>query len=137
MDMQYTLPAELCQSELCGRDGSNACTLICIFLGLQFKKQDFPSPLYSTSPPPQWKTAIANAIVDGNTLHNCIFEGQAINLDVEDAFDNFEEELELAAYDERQCHCLNQDLDNLVALFAQSRVRDTQAGVIVTDGRTI
>ena len=39
--VQYTLPAELCQSELGGRDGSNACTLICIFLGLQFKKQDF------------------------------------------------------------------------------------------------
>ena len=75
--------------------------------------------------------------MDGNTLHDCIFEGQAINLDVEDAFDYFEEELELAAYDERQCHCLNQDLDNLVALFAQSRVRDTQAGVIVADGRTI
>ena len=135
--VQYTLPAELCQSELGGRDGSNACTLICIFLGLQFKKQDSPSPRYSTSLPPQWKTAIANAIVDGNTLHDCIFEGQAINLDVEDAFETFEKELELAAYDEKQCHCLNQDLDNLVALFAQSRVRDTQAGVIVADGHTI
>ena len=93
--MQYTLPAELCQSELGGGDGSNTCTLICIFLGLQFKKQDFPSPLYSTSLLPQWKTAIANAIVDGNTLHDCVFEGQAINLDVEDAFENVEEELEL------------------------------------------
>ena len=75
--------------------------------------------------------------MDGNTLFDCIFEGQAINLDVEDAFDNFDEELELAAYDERRCLCLNQDLDNLVAFFAQSRVRDTQAGVIVADGRTI
>ena len=53
--------------------------------------------------------------MDGNTLHDCVFEGQAINLDVEDAFENFEEELELAANDEKQCHCPNQDLDNLVA----------------------
>ena len=135
--VQYTLPAELCQSEFGDRVGSNACTLICIFLGFQFKKQEFPSPLYSTSLPPQWKTAIANAIVDGNTLHDCVFEGQAINLDVEDAFENFEQELELAAYDEQQCNCPNQDLDNLVALFTQSSVRDTQAGVIIADGRTI
>ena len=135
--VQYTLPAELCQSEFGGRDGSNACTLICILLGLQFKKQvDFPSPLYSNSLPPQWKTAIANAFVDGNALHDCVFEGQAINVDVEDAFENFAEELELAAYDEQQCHCPNQDLDNLVALFT-STVRDTQAGVLVADGRTI
>ena len=53
--------------------------------------------------------------MDGNTLHDCVFEGQEINLDVEDAFENFEEELELAAYDEKQCHYPNQGLDNLVA----------------------
>ena len=134
---QYTLPAELCQSEFGGQDGSNACTLICIFLGLLFKKQRFSSLLSSTSLPPQWKTSIANAILDGNTLHDSAFEGQPINLDVEDAFENFEEELELAAYDEQQCYCPNQDLDNLVNLFTQSRVSDLQAGVMVADGRSV
>lgn len=134
---QYTLPAELCQSEFGGRDGSNACTLICIFLGLLFKKQKFSSLLSSTSLPPQWKTSIANAVLDGNTLHDSAFKGQPINLDVEDAFENFEEELELAAYNEQQCYCPNQDLDNLVSLFTQSRVRDLQAGVIVSDGRSV
>ena len=133
---QYTLPAELCQSEFGGRDGSNACNLICIFLGLQFKKRQLPSLQASTSLPPQWKAAIANAIVDGNTLHDIAFEGQAINLDVEDAFENFEDELDLAAYDEQQWHCPNQDLDNLINLFSQSGERDLQAGVIVADGRT-
>ena len=134
---QYTLSAELCQSEFGGRDGSNACTLICIFLGLLFKKQRFSSLLSSTSLPPQWKTSIANAILDGNTLHDTAFEGQPINLDVEGAFENFEEELELAAYDEQQCYCPNQDLDNLVSLFTQCRVGDLQAGVMVADGRTV
>ena len=87
-----------------------------IFSGLQFKTQDFSSPLYSTSLPPQQKTAIAKAVVDGDTLHDCVCEGQAIYLDVEDAFENSEEELELAAYDEKQCHiCPSQELDNLVA----------------------
>lgn len=134
---QYTLPSDLCQSEFGGRDGSNACTLICIFLGLQFKKQKFSSLLSFTSLPRQWTTAIANAIIDGNTLHDTAFEGQAINLDVEDAIENFEEELELVAYDEQQCHCPNQDLNNLVSLFTRSRVSDFQAGVIVVDGRTV
>jgi len=39
--------------------------------------------------------------VDGNTVHDCLFEGQAIYLNVEDAFENSEEELEFAAYDEK------------------------------------
>ena len=104
---------------------------------LQFKKNKFLSLLSCTSLPPQWKNAIANAIIDGKTLHDIAFEGQAINLNVEDAFETFEEELELAAYDEGQCHCPNHDLDNLVSLFTQSRVSDLQAGVIVVDGRTV
>ena len=78
--LQFTLPAELCQSEFGGRHGSNACTLICIFLGPQFKKHQLPSLMASTSLPSQWQKAIANAIVDGNTLHDCTFEGQAVNL---------------------------------------------------------
>lgn len=76
----------------------------------------------STSLPSQWQKAIANAIVDGNTLHECAFEGQAVNLDAEDAFENFENGLELTAYDEQQCYCQNQDLGNLVTLFTQSKV---------------
>lgn len=68
--LQFTLPAELCHSEFGGRHGSNACTLICIFLGLQFKKHQLPSLMASTSLPSQWQKAIANAIVDGNTLHD-------------------------------------------------------------------
>lgn len=44
--------------------------------------------------------------------------------------ENFEDELKLAAYDEQQCYCQNQDLGNLVALFLQSEVRDLQAGLV-------
>lgn len=134
---QYTLPSQVCQSEFCGRDGSNACTLICIFLGLMFKKHKFPSLLASNVLSPQWKTAIANAIVDGNTLHDSAFQGHAINLDVEDAFHNFEDELELASYDEQQCYCVNQDLNNLVPLFTQHAVPDLQTGVLVVAGRSV
>ena len=133
---QYTLTSNFCQSEFGGRDGSNACTLICIFLGLQFKKQKFSSLLSCTSLPSQWKNAIANAIINGN-MHDIAFKRLAINLDVEDAFENFEDELELAAYDEQQCHRPNQDLDNLVSLFTQGRVSEFQAGVIVVDGCTV
>ena len=40
--VQCTLPADLCQSVFGGRDESNACTLICIFWGLQLNSRIFP-----------------------------------------------------------------------------------------------
>ena len=86
---QYTLTSNLCQSQFGGWDGSNACTLICIFLGLQSKKQKFSSLLSCTSLPPQQKNGIANVIIDSNTLLDIAFKGQAINLDVEDAFESW------------------------------------------------
>ena len=39
--------------------------------------------MVSTSLTSQWKVAIVNAIVEGNTLHDNAFEGQAVNLDTE------------------------------------------------------
>ena len=43
----------------------------------------------------------------------------------------------MAAYDEQHCYCQNQDLGNLVALFMQSEVQDLQAGLLVSDERTV
>ena len=46
---------------------------------------------------------------------------------------------ELSAYDEQYCYCQNksQHLGNLVALFMQSEVQDLQAGLLVSDERTV
>lgn len=68
--------------------------------------------MVSTSLTSQWKVAIVNAIVEGNTLHDNVFEDQAVNLDTEDAFEISEDELDLSTYDEQQCYCQNRDLGN-------------------------
>ena len=44
---------------------------------------------------------------------------------------------ELAVYDDQHCYCQNQHLGNLVALFKQSEVQDLQAGLLVSDERTV
>ena len=48
-----------------------------------------------------------NCINDGNTLYDAVFEGQAVYLDVEDAFQNFSDELQLRSYDENICSCID------------------------------
>ena len=73
--------------------------------------------MVSTSLTSQWKVAIVNAIVEGNTLHDNAFEGQAVNLDTEDAFEISEDELEFSTHDEQHCYCQNQVLGNLVASY--------------------
>ena len=48
-----------------------------------------------------------------------------------------EEGARAAANDKQHCYCQNQDLGNLVALFMQSEVQDLQAGLLVSDERTV
>lgn len=73
--------------------------------------------------------AIVNAIVEGNKLHDNAFEDQAVNLDTKDTFEISEDELELSTYDEQQCYCQNQDLQEALLHHTQFEVQDLQASV--------
>ena len=80
-------------------------------------------------------TALFN---DGNTLYDVVFEGQAINLDVEDAFQNFAEELQLGTYDENLCNCTNQDMSSVIGIISQfADAPERKAGVLITEGLTV
>lgn len=94
--------AEISQARLGGRDGSNACTLIAIVLGRMFcrnESQLFVSFQKGTSSPlnTSWLHALANAIVDGNTIYDKHMSNKSpCLLDVETACSLAESELKVA-----------------------------------------
>ena len=88
--------------------------------------------------PSEWSYTVVNSITDGNTLYDLVNEGQAVNLDVEDAFQNCSDELQLAAYDEHLCNCSRQDTTPLVGLITEMASRhERRAGVLITEGMTV
>lgn len=131
---EFLFPGSISQSPLGGKLGSNACTLIATFIGNTFVKQDLPM-IHTNSLPLVWSTAIVNCIVDGNTLYDMIFEGQAVFLDVEDAFDCFAEDLQLRSYDENVCNCTNNDFSPIIGMINDLDHR--KAGVLITEGMTV
>jgi len=81
---ELLFPSSISQSPLGGRNGSNACTLIAIFVGNYFLKNMLPA-VNSIVLPKECTLGVVNCINEGNTLYDVVFEGQAIDFDVEDA----------------------------------------------------
>ena len=64
---EFLFPFKISQSSLGGRNGSNACTLIAIFVGNYFLRNMLPN-ISSIVLPVEWSSAVVNCINDGNTL---------------------------------------------------------------------
>ena len=73
---EFLFPFNISQSCFGGRNGSNACTLIAIFVGNYFLRNMFPN-ISSIVLPVEWSSAVVNCINDGNTLYDAVFEGQS------------------------------------------------------------
>ena len=126
---EFLFPFNISQSSLGGRNGSNACTLIAIFVGSYFLRNMLPV---------EWSSAVVNCINDGNTLYDVVFEGQVVNLDVEDAFQNFSDELQLRSYDENMCSCIDQDVTSIIGVISQFADKNQRkAGVLITEELTV
>ena len=95
----FLFPHSISQSSSGGRNESNACSLIAIFVGNYFLRNMLPV-INTITLPAAWGLAVINCIADGNTLYDLAFEGQGIYLDVQDAFENFSEKLQIGTYDE-------------------------------------
>jgi len=134
---EFLFPNSVSQSTIGDRRGSNACTLIATLVGYSFVKKDLPL-INTIRLPAIWGTTVVNCIVDGNTLYDMVFEGQAVFLDVEDAFECFADELLLSSYDENMCNCSNQDFAPIIGLISQlSYGNPRKAGVLITEGTTV
>ena len=115
------------------RNGSNACTLIAIFVGNYFLRNMLPN-ITSIVLPVEWSSAVVNCINDGNTLYDVVFEAQAVYLDVEDAFGNFSDELQLRSYDENMCSCIDQDVTSIIAVISQfAGGNERKGGILITE----
>ena len=96
---QFCFSANLSQSTIGGRLGSNACTIIASLVGYQFVKLALPEPTLSILPS-QWFEVIVDSMVEGNALHDLLFDGEARNLDIEDAVESCGNDLHIAHYDQ-------------------------------------
>ena len=96
---QFCFSANLSQSTIGGRLGSNACTIIASLVGYQFVKLVLPEPTLSILPS-QWFEVIVGSMVEGNALHDLLFDGEARNLDIEDAVESCGNDLHIAHYDQ-------------------------------------
>ena len=77
--VEYLFPSQICQSSIGNRNGSNACTFICLFIGQIVTQNNLQitdrSTLPPPPPPPKWTSTIVNSIVTGNDLHDKVFSG--------------------------------------------------------------
>ena len=82
--LQWTFPADFCQSTLGGRSGSNACTFIALYFGHLYLHWKLPPPLHSVLSM-EWKSALYKAMKKGNKIHDELCEGEGVDVAVEDA----------------------------------------------------
>ena len=72
------------QSTIDGRNGSNACTFIALSFGSIYQQYNLNTPVGQYLDR-QWQTALVDAIITGNDLHDELFDGHGINIAVDDA----------------------------------------------------
>ena len=67
-----------------GRNGGNACAFICLCFG-HFASQGLLHPRQTLMLPMQWRDSLEQSIMQGNDLHDKLFDQKAVNLDAEEA----------------------------------------------------
>ena len=96
---QFCFSANLSQSTIGERLGSNACTIIASLVGYQFVKLALPEPTLSILPS-RWFEVIVDSMVEGNALHDLLFDGEDRHLDIEDAVEICGNDLHISRYDQ-------------------------------------
>ena len=136
--LQWTFPANFCQSTLGGRSGSNACTFIALYFGHLYHHRNLPPPVHS-SLSMEWKCALHKAITKGNEIHDELFEGEGVDVAVADAVEMAGAECFVQSIGQG-LDMLGMDcVDQLAEVFEASSLSATvqsSCGVIVTTGRS-
>lgn len=135
---QFCLSANLSQSSIGGRQGSNACTIIGSLVCYQFVKRGLPELTLSTLPS-QWFEVVVDSMVEGNALHDLLFDGEARNLDIEDAVESCGNDLHISHYDQAIGFDLRSgDLSPLVnTLQTRATRHQRQVAVLISGFRSV
>ena len=80
----FSFPADIAQSTVGDRQGSNACTIIAVKFGDYCHQQKLDISLLWSQLPNVWVDSFVNAICDGNALCGELYGDTAVYLDVED-----------------------------------------------------
>lgn len=56
--------------------------------------------LTASTLPSQWFEVLAQAMFEGNALHDLLFDGEARNLDIEDAVESCGDDIHISSYDQ-------------------------------------
>ncbi|KAJ7358945.1 hypothetical protein OS493_020788 [Desmophyllum pertusum] len=82
--IEWLFQENFSQSTMNGRNGSNACTFICMYFG-QIAAKGLLLPRQGVSLNGHWKDALEEAMIRGNDLHDEIFDHEGINVDIDQA----------------------------------------------------
>lgn len=135
--IQWSFLSDFCQSALGGRCGSNACTFIALYFGHLYLQNNLPPPCGSVLSL-EWKYALHKAMEKGNEIHDELFEGEGVDVTVEDA-------VSMAG---RECfvHSVGQNIDlfghdcedQLATVFdTLASTLQSRCNALVTEGRTM
>lgn len=86
-----------------------------------------------------WIEAVTSGTFQGNAIHDVLFDGQPINLDVEDAVECCGDDLHISSYEESIGYELQLgDLSPLVAtLEDRASLRKNQTAVLINNDMTV
>ena len=133
---EFLFPASISQSTLGGRNGSNACTLIAIYVCNHFVKLGLPT-ISSDILPTEWSSMLVNCISAGNSLYTLNQCGNVL-LDVGDAYNKFSDELQLESYDENVCNCTNEDMSPVIGMLSRCASEQESKGcLLITQGYSV
>ena len=79
---EWSFPFSFSQSNMHGRNGSNACTFIALSFGKTFVDQKLLLPMNHDLD--TWINGLHYAIIKGNQVHDALFDNDAVNLSVQD-----------------------------------------------------
>jgi len=137
--MAFNIPVEVCQSEIGGRQGSNACTIIAVKFGSYvFSHRLDISLLWKTLPQP-WVGSMVNTICEGNALYDTLYGDSNVLLDVDDVVHSAGTECQVQSCDQLfGFNNLNNfsDLVTHIEGVQQSMAADSY-GVIIACGKSV
>jgi len=96
----FAFPTMISQSELAGRQGSNACTIIAVKFGTYCYNHKLDLSLLWNELPQSWTGILINAICDGNALYDDLYSNTAVFLDVEDVAQSAGSECQVQSCDQ-------------------------------------
>lgn len=135
--LQWSFPSDFCQSSIAGRCGSNACTFIALYFGYLYLQDNLPPPNGNVLPM-EWKHALYKAMKRGNEIHDELFEGEGVDVSVEDAVSMAGMECFVSSIDQ-SIDVFGQDCeDQLASVFhTLATTLQSRCNAVVTTGRTL